>query len=422
MSFCFNEAHRGWALFRSGEYQQAITKYIAALQADNDASPVLWSNLAMAYLKLEKFDLARWAAKDALMRDPGSIKARYRRAMAFKGLGLFPDCLLNLYSILAKSPAQAEARSLFVETISIYNSTVSKKMLSPVDILRADDPPAHGSVLTAPSTPHARISAPSRSIERASPAAALKEMACGACATLKTREDVAACSGCKIAVYCNRACQRVDWFVVYPSQYPSIPVIPLNGRCFRPNHKLVCSMIASNKLLLDLAEKLGREQNLRDLLTSYAIAALGLLIADPLPCRGILIIEVALAEATGRYTRRLSLRRITPAPAVILSPLVATSFETQCQKIISSSPPNTEVVGMLIYADTCAGAETFGTTFHGAVDAGNLAEYRKPGFEVGFHSHSFGEDRCLQLDLDVLFRAIEDEIEYDVDNYYGLRV
>ncbi|KAJ7476394.1 hypothetical protein B0H11DRAFT_1310356 [Mycena galericulata] len=117
-------------------------------------------------------------------------------------------------------------------------------------------------------------------------------MACGACATLKTREDVATCSGCKIAVYCNRACQRVNW----------------------PKHKLVCSMIASNKLLLDLAEKLGREQNLRCLLTSYAIAALGLLNADPLPCRGILIIEVALAEATGRYTRRLSLRRITPAP------------------------------------------------------------------------------------------------------------
>ncbi|KAJ7433201.1 hypothetical protein B0H11DRAFT_771335 [Mycena galericulata] len=174
----------------------------------------------MAYLKLEKFDLARQAAQKALERDPTTIKARYRRAMALKGLGLFSDCLLDLYSILAKSPAHAEARSLFVETISIYNSTVSKKMFSPADILRADDPPAHGSALTAPSTPRAQISAPSRSIERASPAAALKEMACGACATRKTREEVAACSGCKIAVYCNRDCQSVDWYVVYPSNIP----------------------------------------------------------------------------------------------------------------------------------------------------------------------------------------------------------
>ncbi|KAJ7511041.1 hypothetical protein B0H11DRAFT_1899502 [Mycena galericulata] len=102
-------------------------------------------------------------------------------------------------------------------------------------------------------------------------------------------------------------------------------------------------------------------------LKSYAIAALGLLIADPFPCRGVLIIEVALVEATGRYTRRLSFRRITPAPVVILSPLAATSFEEGCQKIISRSPPNTEVLGMLIYADTAAGPETFGTVTHGAV-------------------------------------------------------
>lgn len=128
-------------------------------------------------------------------------------------------------------------------------------------------------------------------------------------------------------MYCNRACQRVDWYAVHSS----IPVIPLNWRCFRPKHKLICSTIASNKLLLDLAEKLGREPNLRGLLKSYAIGALGLLIADPLPCRGVLIIELALVEATGRYTRRLSLRRITPAPVVILSPLVAASFEDPYQ-------------------------------------------------------------------------------------------
>ncbi|KAJ7120345.1 hypothetical protein C8R44DRAFT_174528 [Mycena epipterygia] len=160
--------------------------------------------------------------------------------MAVKGLGLFAHCLLDLSSILAKSPVNAEARFLFVETIQIYNSTVSKETFSPADILRADAPATHGSALTAASTPHAQISAPIRSIERASPAAALKQMACGACATLKIREDVATCSGCKIAVYCNRACQRVDW----------------------PKHKLICSTIASNKLLLDLAEKLGREPNL----------------------------------------------------------------------------------------------------------------------------------------------------------------
>ncbi|KAJ7089619.1 hypothetical protein C8R44DRAFT_892306 [Mycena epipterygia] len=104
------------------------------------------------------------------------------------------------------------------------------------------------------------------------------------------------------------------------------------------------------------------------------------------------------------------------------------------------SPPNTEVVSMFIYADTGAGLETFGTINHGAVNADDLAEYRKPGFELALHSHSLGEDRFFKLDLDVLFRyaahtpflhvppnesplsALEDEIEMDVDNYYGLRV
>lgn len=59
---------------------------------------------------------------------------------------------------------------------------------------------------------------------------------------------------------------------------------------------------------------------------------------------------------------------------------------------------------MFIYADTGASPETFGTTNHGAVNADDLAEYRKPGFELALHSHSLGEDRFFKLDLDVLFR------------------
>ncbi|KAJ7670044.1 hypothetical protein DFH06DRAFT_1321067 [Mycena polygramma] len=42
-------------------------------------------------------------------------------------------------------------------------------------------------------------------------------------------------------------------------------------------------------------------------------------------------------------------------------------------------------------------------------------------FTMALWSQSFGEYRRLTMDLDLLYANIEDELNMDVDNHYGLR-
>ncbi|KAJ7146639.1 hypothetical protein C8R44DRAFT_724387 [Mycena epipterygia] len=158
--------------------------------ADNHASAVYYNNLAAAYLKLEKFKLARGAAHDALKHDCRSAKARYRRAIASKGMGFFPPCLIDLYNVLVMDPKNTEARSTLIETLRTFETpptTMGNERLSSDIIPALDFPHAYGLQVSIVSASKQRRPEPvPRETMR-------KSMSCSGCSALKDRSDVKFC-------------------------------------------------------------------------------------------------------------------------------------------------------------------------------------------------------------------------------------
>jgi hypothetical protein len=193
------------------------------------------SYLCVTALKLEcRFSDARSAAFYALFRDCKSVKARYRRAMACKGMGDLPECLIDLYTLLALEPTNADARGAFEETLTLYD-VAGKQTVDVPTAVECGSPPAHGAMSAASRSPlitddapslqhpHGGITAPER---RQAPLQVTR--ACSGCSARKARQDVKSCAQvrpllgfaqlhrlsatqCKTAAYCSKACQRADW-------------------------------------------------------------------------------------------------------------------------------------------------------------------------------------------------------------------
>ncbi|KAJ7852205.1 hypothetical protein B0H14DRAFT_810833 [Mycena olivaceomarginata] len=94
--------------FRCGQYGAAVQCYEAAIIADTSESPLYFSNLAAAFLKLGQFESAQSAAHTALQRDPKSVKARYRRALARRESGRIAEALMDLATLLSIHPDHKE--------------------------------------------------------------------------------------------------------------------------------------------------------------------------------------------------------------------------------------------------------------------------------------------------------------------------
>ncbi|KAK0458618.1 uncharacterized protein EV420DRAFT_1543418 [Desarmillaria tabescens] len=95
--------NQGNEFFKEQKYAEAAQKYCQALDVGG-AKAVIICNLAAAFLKLEFFDLAEEVANQALIRDPGMHKARYRRGMARKGLHRYRGALIDFETILKSEP------------------------------------------------------------------------------------------------------------------------------------------------------------------------------------------------------------------------------------------------------------------------------------------------------------------------------
>ncbi|KAJ7495214.1 hypothetical protein FB451DRAFT_1360112 [Mycena latifolia] len=315
----FEEALAG-AFFHGGQYEQAVESYRAAIAADNDASAVYYSNLAAAYLKLKEFKLARDAAHEMLKRDYRSVKARYRRTVATKGMGILPPCLIDLYSVLITDTENTEGRSMLLETLQT------------------------------------------------------------GCSELKDRADV-------------KFCKTV--------------------------HN--CGLLQSDLSAHTLAEKLTRHSCMRHLLTRYAVLALGMLDPDPLPFPGVLIITVGMLSEPGAETQRLTIERINAVPLILLVDWSGHSFADACRTLLAGPSSGIQAFHMLISPKIGRDAASFVAMEVGGVHTADLIKARQPGFTFGLPSHSFRRTRSFPMDLDVLYQALEDEIEFDVDNYYELR-
>ncbi|KAL1714479.1 hypothetical protein EV715DRAFT_209481, partial [Schizophyllum commune] len=91
----------GNKLFRKGDYHGSMHMYIDALKAIRKPDPVLLCNLAASFLKQEMFPEAEQTATEALARDPKSVKARYRRSMARKGMKRYRGAVIDLDTLLS---------------------------------------------------------------------------------------------------------------------------------------------------------------------------------------------------------------------------------------------------------------------------------------------------------------------------------
>ncbi|KAG6868431.1 hypothetical protein C0993_003108 [Termitomyces sp. T159_Od127] len=101
-------------LFQGGDYDAAVDAYQEAID-EYRATSVLYSNLAAAYLKLEQYDDAEYAATEALMLDPKMVKARYRRGLARKESGQYKAALIE------QDSTRTEARNQTTETQYYYD-------------------------------------------------------------------------------------------------------------------------------------------------------------------------------------------------------------------------------------------------------------------------------------------------------------
>ncbi|KAJ7096953.1 hypothetical protein C8R44DRAFT_949780 [Mycena epipterygia] len=131
-------------LFKLGQYSEAVKRYQAAIIADTSNSSVYFSNLSATYLMHGKFALAETAAQTALLRNPRSMKASYRRAMARNELGRLAEALVDLANFLTTSPTNEEGLAAFRE-ISVSYAASGSPRISLQDIIDADFPPAFGS-------------------------------------------------------------------------------------------------------------------------------------------------------------------------------------------------------------------------------------------------------------------------------------
>ncbi|TFY64725.1 hypothetical protein EVG20_g5852 [Dentipellis fragilis] len=95
---------------KKGNYEEAMECYHDAI-AVNGPQPHILSNIAATYLKMGDYQSAENAACHALLHDPLFIKARYRRALARKGLKHFKKAMSDLVWILQQDPSLTEAKT-----------------------------------------------------------------------------------------------------------------------------------------------------------------------------------------------------------------------------------------------------------------------------------------------------------------------
>ncbi|KAJ7675648.1 hypothetical protein DFH06DRAFT_1466479 [Mycena polygramma] len=391
--------------FRTGQYEEAATAYTTAIRFDrlSTASTVYFTNLAAAYLKLERFLEAGEAASDALIRDPRSVKARYRRGVATKALGWLTACLFDFYNVLVLDPSNQAARSLFMETFREYN-IATRNPVTPAQMAPLDRPAVHAlSALDSPSP--SQLPAGSGR-ERIKTSTKEKLRGCSWCAARVNYKKSKTCAACTMVMYCDRTCQRNHW----------------------QTHKRLCPSLASLKPFLRRVTKLGSDVYMNRLLKFYAIRAMGFLTPHPIPGPAIMIVRVGQTTADIQ-PRCLTLENVHIA---YLGLLPESEQEDYWNHIAAAGIPSSRCVYTMF---TPAIDQDHGQELMDAIESqtsivgvqpAELEEIRRRGNTVEVESPVFGGTRTLALDLDVLFRhviqALEEEIALDEHNIRGFRI
>lgn len=172
---------------------------------------------------------AQEAADMALQLDYTLIKARYRRAMALRGLDHNMHSIVDLSTVLVLDPKNAAGRSNLIQGLKVHVDS-KLRAISTGDLLEVDDPPAYGTHLTAPK-PEGYTLPPILPIELSQAGPTTKpedvKLGCSGCTVMKPRKKVKRCEKvrdftfprpsstlvqCRVVVYCDASCQRKDWY------------------------------------------------------------------------------------------------------------------------------------------------------------------------------------------------------------------
>ncbi|XP_069840305.1 protein unc-45 homolog A [Dendropsophus ebraccatus] len=132
---CENLREDGNKLFKTGDYEAALSCYTKALRlsADKKDGAVLHRNRSACYLKLEDYVKAEEDASKAIEVDGSDVKALFRRSQALEKLGKLDQAILDLRRCLTLEPKnkvfQDAVRNLGVRTqekVRLMSSTDSR--------------------------------------------------------------------------------------------------------------------------------------------------------------------------------------------------------------------------------------------------------------------------------------------------------
>ncbi len=112
--FDFPELHQNIAIIylAKGDLDKAIDEFKRAIsyQSTKGTMPPLYAELGNAYLKLEKYELAEAAFKNALKIDPKLVSARYGLANAYLNQNKIDEGLVSLEKVIELAPDSQEAK------------------------------------------------------------------------------------------------------------------------------------------------------------------------------------------------------------------------------------------------------------------------------------------------------------------------
>ena len=118
----------GNALFKAGDYEQALTLYSSALsgakQVSNTVMAVtLLCNKAAVLLKMENYQRCIEECNEALQLQPDAVKALYRRAQAYKATKDLASAYKDLAFLLKLQPSNVEAIALMRLTREAFSNS-----------------------------------------------------------------------------------------------------------------------------------------------------------------------------------------------------------------------------------------------------------------------------------------------------------
>lgn len=110
---------------KKGEFKSAVEKYSQCISI-KDSESSIFTNRALCFLKLERFDEAKQDCDTALQLEPDNKKAFYRRALAHKGLKDYLSSSSDLEEVLRLDPNVAEAEKELQEVMVLLREKLLK--------------------------------------------------------------------------------------------------------------------------------------------------------------------------------------------------------------------------------------------------------------------------------------------------------